>query len=49
MLNKKKLHLWCWLTYSPRPRSIVGVSPGQVKQSTMILVFVASPLRTQHG
>ena len=33
---------------SPRVRQVVGSGPGRIKPKTMTLVFVASPLCTQH-
>ena len=36
------------LACSPRVRWIVGSSPDRVKPKTMKLVFVVSPLGTQH-
>ena len=37
-----------WLACSPRVWEIVGSSPGRIKPKTIQLVFVASPLSTQH-
>jgi hypothetical protein len=37
-----------WLACSPPVRYIVDSSPGRVKPRTITLVFVASPLSTQH-
>jgi hypothetical protein len=35
-----------WLSYSPRVRWIVGLSPGRVKPKTVKSIFAASPLST---
>ena len=37
-----------WLACSTKVQQIVGSSPYQVKPKNVILVFVASMLRTQH-
>ena len=47
-INQKYHICGVWLACSHRVRQIVGSSPGRVKPRTLHLVFVASPLNTQH-